>query len=61
MSNLTVGKRTIELTVTNTLGNVNNIGVDASVIPLVIVNRRKQMGLRMKKHLKDAATQTKLS
>ena len=43
----------IEVSVTNSLGNVNNIGVDASVIPLVIVNRRKQMALRMKRHLKD--------
>ena len=43
----------IEVSVTNSLGNVNNIGVDASVIPLVLVNRRKQMALRMKRHLKD--------
>ena len=61
-SNLVVDNqvKSLELTVTNSLGNVNNIGVDASVIPLVIVNRRKQMGLRMRKHLKDAATATKL-
>lgn len=45
----------IEVSVTNSLGNVNNIGVDASVIPLVIVNRRKQMALRMKRHLKDTS------
>ena len=45
----------IEVSVTNSLGNVNNIGVDASVIPLVIVNRRKQMGLRMRRHLKDTS------
>ena len=51
----------IEVTVTNSLGNVNNIGVDASVIPLVIANRRKQMGLRMRRHLKDAAAATKTS
>lgn len=44
----------IEVSVTNSLGNVNNIAVDASVIPLVIVNRRKQMLLRMRRHLKDA-------
>ena len=62
-SNLLVDNqfKSIELTVTNTQGNVNNIGVDASVIPLVIVNRRKQMTLRMKKHLRDAATATKQS
>jgi hypothetical protein len=62
-SNLVVDNqvKSIELTVTNSLGNVNNIGVDASVIPLVIVNRRKQMGLRMRKHLKDAAAATKQS
>jgi hypothetical protein len=61
-SNLVVDSqvKSLELTVTNSLGNVNNIGVDASVIPLVIVNRRKQMGLRMRKHLKDAATAAKL-
>ena len=62
-SNLVVDNqvKSIELTVTNSLGNINNIGVDASVIPLVIVNRRKQMGLRMRKHLKDAAAATKQS
>jgi hypothetical protein len=62
-SNLVVDSqvKSLELTVTNSLGNVNNIGVDASVIPLVIVNRRKQMGLRMRKHLKNAATATKLT
>jgi hypothetical protein len=62
-SNLIVDNqvKSLELTVTNSLGNVNNIGVDASVIPLVIVNRRKQMGLRMRKHLKDAAAATKQS
>jgi hypothetical protein len=56
-SNLLVDNqlKNISLTVTNSLGNVNNIGVDASVIPLVIVNRRKQMGLRMRRHLKDSA------
>ena len=61
-SNLVVDSqvKSLKLTVTNSLGNVNNIGVDASVIPLVIVNRRKQMGLRMKKHLRDAAAATKL-
>ena len=61
-SNLVVDSqvKSLELTVTNSLGNVNNIGVDASVIPLVIVNRRKQMGLRMRKHLKDAAAAAKL-
>jgi len=52
--------KNIEVTVANSLGNVNNIGVDASVIPLVIANRRKQMGLRMRRHLKDAAAATKL-
>jgi hypothetical protein len=61
-SNLVVDNqvKSLSLTVTNSLGNVNNIGVDASVIPLVIVNRRKQMGLRLRKHLKDAAAATKL-
>jgi hypothetical protein len=62
-SNLIVDNqvKSLSLTVTNSLGNVNNIGVDASVIPLVIANRRKQMGLRMRKHLKDAAAATKTS
>ena len=61
-SNLVVDDQVkrLELTVTNSLGNVNNIGVDASVIPLVIVNRRKQMGLRMRKHFRDAAAAAKL-
>jgi hypothetical protein len=40
--------------VTNTQGNVNNIAVDARVLPLVYGNRIKQMRLRFKKHFDKA-------
>jgi hypothetical protein len=33
------------------MGNVNNIGVDASVLPLVYANRIKQMKARFDKHM----------
>ena len=33
------------------MGNVNNIGVDASVLPLVYANRIKQMKARFEKHM----------
>lgn len=43
-----------ELSVTNTEGNINNIAVDARVLPLVYGNRIKQMRLRFKKHFDKA-------
>jgi hypothetical protein len=48
---LTANEKVVELTVTNTMGNVNNIGVDASVLPLVYANRIKQMRARFEKHM----------
>lgn len=44
----------VELTVTNTKGNVNNIALDARVLPLVYGNRVKQMIARFKKHFDNA-------
>lgn len=43
----------VSLTVTNSMGNVNNIGLDASVLPLVYANRIKQMKSRFEKHMND--------
>ena len=43
-----------ELSVTNTQGNINNIAVDARVLPLVYGNRIKQMRLRFKEHFDKA-------
>ena len=48
---LLANEKVVELTVTNTQGNVNNIGVDASVLPLVYANRIKQMKARFEKHM----------
>lgn len=51
---LVANKAFVDLTVSNSEGNINNIGVDASVIPLVYANRIKQMKLRFKRHFDDA-------
>ena len=50
-SNLTANDKMVDLTVTNTQGNINNIGVDASVLPLVYANRIKQMKARFERHM----------
>jgi hypothetical protein len=48
---LTANEKVVELSVTNTQGNVNNIGVDASVLDLVYANRIKQMKARFERHM----------
>ena len=48
---LIANEKVVELSVTNTMGNVNNIGIDASVLPLVYTNRIKQMKARFEKHM----------
>ena len=50
-NSLMANEKVVELSVTNTMGNVNNIGVDASVLPLVYANRIKQMRARFEKHM----------
>lgn len=51
---LVANSKFVDLTVLNSEGNINNIGVDASVIPLVYANRIKQMKLRFRRHFDDA-------
>jgi hypothetical protein len=53
-SSLIATNKFVELTVTNTQGNINNIAVDASVLPLVYGNRIKQMKARFRKHFDTA-------
>ena len=53
-NSLLATEKVVELSVTNTQGNVNNIAVDARVLPLVYGNRIKQMRLRFKKHFDKA-------
>lgn len=53
-NSLMANEKVVELSVTNTMGNVNNIGVDASVLPLVYANRIKQMKARFRKHFDTA-------
>jgi hypothetical protein len=50
-SRLMANNKVVELSVTNTQGNVNNIGVDASVLDIVYANRIKQMKARFERHL----------
>jgi hypothetical protein len=47
-------EKIVELSVTNTQGNVNGIADAARVLPLVYGNRIKQMRARFKKHFDDA-------
>jgi len=53
MSRVTTDQRSTEVIVRNLFGNVNNIAVDASVVPLVVANRMKQMKARVKRLFKD--------
>jgi len=48
MSRVSADSQNVEVLVRNNRGNVNNIAVDASVVPLVMANRSKQMLLRLK-------------
>lgn len=48
MSRVAADQRHVEVLVRNNRGNVNDIAVDAGVIPLVVANRMKQMKARLK-------------
>lgn len=54
MNTLLANEKVVELSVTNTQGNVNNIAIDARVLPLVYGNRIKQMRKRFKEHFDKA-------
>ena len=53
-NSLLANEKVVELSVTNTEGNINNIAVDARVLPLVYGNRIKQMHKRFKEHFDKA-------
>jgi hypothetical protein len=53
-SNLMANEKVVELSVTNTEGNVNGIADAARVLPLVYGNRIKQMRKRFKEHFDKA-------
>jgi len=53
-NSLLANEKVVDLSVINTQGNVNNIAVDARVLPLVYGSRIKQMRLRFKKHFDKA-------
>jgi len=48
MSRVSADARQVDVLVRNNRGNVNDIAVDAGVIPLVVANRMKQMKARLK-------------
>jgi hypothetical protein len=48
---LTANQKVVELSVTNTQGNVNGIATDADVLGLVYANRVKQMKARFERHM----------
>ena len=48
---LTANEKVVELSVTNTQGNVNGIATDADVLGLVYANRVKQMKARFERHM----------
>jgi len=50
-NSLTANEKVVELSVTNTQGNVNGIATDADVLGLVYANRVKQMKARFEKHM----------
>ena len=53
-NSLMANEKVVELSVTNTQGNVNGIAVDADVLGLVYANRIKQMKARFEKHMNSA-------
>jgi hypothetical protein len=53
-NSLMANDKVVELSVTNTEGNVNGIADAARVLPLVYGNRIKQMRARFKKHFDKA-------
>jgi hypothetical protein len=53
-NSLMANEKVVELSVTNTEGNVNGIADAAHVLPLVYGNRIKQMRARFKKHFDKA-------
>ena len=50
-NSLTATEKVVELSVTNTQGNVNNIATTADVLGLVYANRVKQMKARLERHM----------
>jgi hypothetical protein len=50
-NSLTANQKVVELSVTNTQGNVNGIATDANVLGLVYANRVKQMKARFERHM----------
>jgi hypothetical protein len=48
---LTANEKVVELSVTNTQGNVNGIATDADVLGLVYANRVNQMKARFERHM----------
>jgi hypothetical protein len=50
-NSLTATEKVVELSVTNTQGNVNGIATDADVLGLVYSNRVKQMKARFERHM----------
>jgi hypothetical protein len=50
-NSLTANQKVVELSVTNTQGNVNGIATDADVLSLVYANRVKQMKARFERHM----------
>ena len=48
---LTANEKVVDLSVTNTQGNVNGIATDADVLGLVYANRVKQMKARFERHM----------
>ena len=50
-NSLTATEKVVELSVTNTQGNVNGIATDADVLGLVYANRVKQMKARFEQHM----------
>jgi len=48
MSRVVADQKQVDVLVRNNRGNVNDIAVDAGVVPLVVANRMKQMKARLK-------------
>jgi hypothetical protein len=54
---ITANEKVVELSVTNTQGNVNGIATDANVLGLVYANRVNQMKARFERHMNSTIQQ----
>lgn len=60
-SNVSADDKNVDITISNSMGNISGIATDANVLQLVYANRRKQMKARVKFHLNNTTKEANQS